>query len=228
MNYEIIKDEKTLRDFIEWLPELERHECFYVCLFARSKYAPGIVATDKQQLKRFTSTKEFLFEKIKQLECEVGAYKQKHRDVPQEALALYITPNPRDYENAGKKSLIEFAKLVTEDYTGWNPHQVAMSEIQKSCSRKIYTDLDFDFVGDHISDLAQFVRVLGERINLDCCKILQTRGGLHVLVRLDGINEKYKRSWYLGLTSMPGCDVRGDNLIPVPGSSQGNFIPRFI
>lgn len=227
MNYQIIKDENLLRDFIAWLPELEKHETYYVCLFARSKYCKETthISSDKQQLKRFSSTKEFLFEKIKQLECEVGSYKQRHKDIPQEALAVYISPNPRDMMKAGKNALITFADLVTKPYGGWNPHQEAMSCLQKSCSRKVYCDFDLDGVIDDVSILT---REIDSKVNNDCYRILKTRGGVHILVELKKIDPKHSKTWYNEITSMAGIDMKGDNMIPIPGTSQGNFIPHFI
>ena len=37
-NYTIITDLEALKQFVDWLPNLEFNEVFYCALFARSKY----------------------------------------------------------------------------------------------------------------------------------------------------------------------------------------------
>lgn len=222
--YRIINDESLLCDFIDWLPTLGDGETFYCSLFARSKYCNGgELKSDKQQLKRFTSSKELLLQKIRQLECRIGSYKIGNLDIPPESLALYINPNPRSWQVSAKKSLIKLAELITVPYSGYNTHQEVLSQLQKSPSRKIYFDIDYDGV-----DIDELRYSIESSINTNSIKYLKTRGGFHILVELSKIEPEYVKTWYKNLTSINGVDIRGDNLIPVVGCTQGGFTPHFI
>ena len=230
-HYKIVQNREELESFIELLPECKKNEQYYVTLLARSKYLAdrSSIKSDKQALKRFTSTKSMLYTKIKQLETNFGNYFLDGQPIPQEALALYIMPNPRDLQLAGKNLLKSLADLITKDYNGWNPHKEAMNEIQKTSSNRRFIDFDYDtdmtteeFGQHYLSDVWPETKFL---INLDALKIVKTRGGFHVLVQVDKVDQKYKKVWYQSLSK--GADVRGDCLLPVPGCVQGplDFMP---
>lgn len=224
MNYKIITNEERFRSFIEWLPDLKHNETFYVCLFGRKKYSPVIrLKSDKTQLKRFTANNKNLFWKVKQLECELGSYRQEETPIPQEALVVYINPNPRCFIKATSIALKKFADRVTQPYNGHNPHQDVMSAIQQSCGRKLWIDFDFDGVAPH--DLFYHA---SQSLNAEAFSILRTRGGCHLLVRLDKIHTALTRTWYKDIINLPyEVDVRGDIMLPIPGCTQGGFEPYF-
>jgi hypothetical protein len=232
VNYQIITDEKILREFINWLPELSPEEVYYCCLFARSKYTKDLegnngiphIKSDKAQLKRFTATKDRLYYKIKQLECPLGSYVQGSQniiEIPQESLALYITVNPRNLWKATKNSLKHFAEVVVTEGKTMNPQADAMSEIQRSKSRSCYVVADYDkksLIGVkmliHLSDLKE-----------GSYRILETRGGYHILIDPE---QPTKFNWYKTIKEDHYVDQIGDIMIPVPGTYQGGHTPKFI
>ncbi len=224
MNYQIITNPELFQQFINDLPELKMGEQYYITLFARKKYdSTGIVKSDKAQLKRFTATKEFIYGKVKQLECELGAYTDNGNSIPQESLALYISANPRSFLKAIEETSKEFNKLISGQYTGYNPHAMVLSKIQTACGTKYFSDFDFDYVTfEDTLKLIDFTK-----INREALKPLITRGGFHLLVDLTKIDKSVSKKWYQHIMSLPGVDLRGDNLIPVPGCTQGGFTPYF-
>lgn len=238
MNYQIITDEQELLKFIDWLPELEQSETFYCCLFARSKYCKGIahVRSDKAQLKRFTSDKKRLFNKIKQLECPVGSHTMKEVGtdkqipVPQEALALYITINPRCFKKANTASVRKLLDLALQPYNGFHPYQEVMSEIQKAKSRTEFITFDFDV---DKKDWPYIAPLLNKAMNTEAYSIVETRGGFHVIVRPAAIAAERKKKWYTDMRMIlanvsSDHDNAGDIMLPVPGTYQGGFTPHFI
>ena len=221
MNYEIIKDKEALLDFINWLPELEENEKYYCSLFSRKKYATkSMLKSDKAQLKRFLTDKERMYNKIEQLEIKKGAYVLYGEVIEQESLAFYINPNPRSLEKATYNSLIDLSKLLRDQKRSLNPHAEVMSCIQRSVGRKIYLDFDIDYKPFDTKQLDQF-------INHDCVEILETRGGYHILVRVKDIKQEYKSTFYNDIMSL-NVDQTGDQMMPVPGCTQGGFVPKFI
>jgi len=224
MNYKIILDREALYSFVRWLPDLEEGECYYVALFARKKYHES-AKNDKSQCKRLTATdKEWLIRKLEQLEVPLGCYTNKDGTaVANEALALYISVNPRSFARAQRRVLCRLADTIAKGEAWMNPTTIALSEIQKAKSRTCWVDFDFDDVT--WEETRGAVETL---LNPGAYQVLNTRSGFHLLVAPHEVHEDYRKTWHQGLTRLPGCDQRGDNLIPVAGCCQGGYVPRLL
>ena len=223
MNYKIIQDEDKFRRFLDILPETTPDERFYLSLFSRKKYwdknDPNRIPADKGQMRRVLASKSLIRDKLEQMEVGIGAYKFNNQPIPQDTLAVYITPNPRSMRLATRKSLVKFAELIANDNTGYNPYQEVLSQVRISKSRAIWVDFDFDM--EKQPDISGL-------INPEAATWVKTRSGFHLLAELSKIESKYKETWYQGIVKL-GCDVRGtDELLPIPGCCQGGFIPYII
>lgn len=221
-NYKIIADEEKLDEFIDFLPELKESETWYLQLFARKKYLPyGTIQSGQQSLARFVCKKDRLKEKIRRLEIPLGRYKNRDVVLPQEALVLYMNPNPRCHEKAAKNLLKVLADKVTKKYEHYNTYHLAMTELHKACSRKVFIDFDFDNI--KFEDIEDKIR---EHINPEAATIVNTRGGFHLLIRLDKVEEQYRKTWHRNISSL-GADVIGDCLLPIPGCFQSEHVVDF-
>lgn len=218
----IITDEQELKKFIDWLPEPTADETFYCVLMARNKYCKGIGTfnSDRAHCTRFITDKKLIFSKIKRCEAPVGSY-GKEQIIPQEALAFYINPNPRSLSKAQGMMLTKLAESIVSKRPSVNIYQDSLTCIHKSISRKLYNDFDFDDISKE-----QVAAQIKDIVNSEAVSIVQTRGGCHALIRSDLVDYQYKNTWYLKMKAIPGCDVTGDTLLPVPGTYQGGFTPR--
>lgn len=229
--YEIIADENLLKDFISWLPDLKEGECYYFSLQAKKKYCELLnrVESDRQQVYRFIcNSKDDILGKIQRLEVPWGIYTRRDVKIPNEALALYVTINPRSHITAGKNMLKLLADKVCEGvYQGFNLHQIALTEIHKAQSRKVFMDFDFDISNDEES-LSKVKKQVLSYINSDCVSFMHTRGGMHIIIELSKVDKQYEKTWYKNITSIEGLDSKSNhNLTPVVGCYQGGFIPYF-
>lgn len=114
-----------------------------------------------------------MFDKIKQLEIEFGGYKYDRIDIPQDALALYITPNPRSLEKATHNIILELMRKSWKDYDGYNPISISLSEVQKSNGKVTYFDFDFDVQREQVRTTHEEIL---KCINIDACTFVTTRG----------------------------------------------------
>lgn len=224
-HYQIICDEEKFKDFIaNDLPDHTEDEVYYLCLFGRHKYCASFPNTrDSGQLARIVSKKEDIFEKIKRLESPLGTYSRDGVVAPQAALAVYIGLNPRSLAKANKGMLMELAKRFANNEITFNPVSVATTEIHRATNRKFFVDFDFDEVS-----VDDYLPKIKEILPDNAFKILITRGGFHLIVKLAEV-KNIKTNWHTAISSLPKCDVRGsNNLTPVPGCTQGGFVPYFL
>lgn len=219
--YRIIRDQKKLKDFIESLPPLLESERWYLCLQARKKYMPELQSSDKTQLRRVLSKTKDLISKIRQMECVVGAYTTKKGDpIPDEAMALYITSNPRCLRKATINGIKALADGVGKD-EHYNPHADLLSVVHKSKGTIHYVHLDVDCGAGECEDVLNAVRDI---VGQEAVQGLATRGGIHLLVR-PGLASTQNKHWHNQINKLAIVDQRGDLMMPVPGCNQGGFVP---
>lgn len=239
--HRIIRDQSQFEAFIDWLPGLKHNECFYLCLQARRKYMPSLSSSDKTQLRRFIATKQTLARKVAELECPVGVYRNRDGEIiPDEAIALYVTVNPRCLRKAtyatAHAMLANLQNHDTQETITLNPHSESLTQIHKARARSALVHFDVDMpTGQNDRDASApkselTVREIHEKttglVGADAVEVITTRGGCHVLINPAKVVCEV-RNWYPVLASELNVDQTGDMMVPVVGCCQGGFVPHF-
>lgn len=223
-SYKVIADEVKVKEFLNWLPKLNSDEVYYAALLARSKYVKdlgiGTFNSDRYQCARFLSSGDRLFKRIWQTEAPLGSYVVKGVTVPQEALAMYVNPNPRSLKGGQMLLMKRSMDALFNKQTDYDIYQDSISCVHKSISKKHFVDFDFDD-----ADLSETVKNIAKVVNPDAVTIVETRGGFHALIKTADVEKKYKSSWYQNMIKMTGVDVVGDTMLPIPGTYQGMYVP---
>lgn len=226
----LINNEIQLLEFIDWLPDLEPHERYFVCVFSRRKYSSDKSIPSQLQLKRIVCRKDQIFRKIKSAEQLTFYYKDKEGNekvIPQDSLCVYISINPRDNKKAVNKLQKDLIDIVYSDKYDINLINKTYSHIQSSRGTHHFLCHDFD-----IENREELLKVIKKKniINLDCLHLIYTRGGVHITVKKEDINWKLYPKWFTNLRKLDGYDriPTSEDLTPIPGTYQGGFTPQLI
>jgi hypothetical protein len=153
-------------------------------------------------------------------------------------MALYITLNPRcmlKATYAAAKAMVDLIQKHSINQHDINPHSEALTQIHRAKSRSVFVHFDADYPSKPTQDVPTIQEVYAavrEIVGAEAVTIIQTRGGLHVLVDPKTVESETK-NWYpivcksLNFGGRLTIDQTGDLMVPVVGCNQGGFTPNF-
>ncbi len=227
MNYKLIHDEEQLKRFIDFLPELNPNEGYFIILIARKKWYPESGIPSAHKLKRETvGNKERIIQTIRQWEVAEGTYQSNEVPINQMNLGVYIGYNPKNQYNACFELIEQCLANIRTNKQNINIKSMANDVIQGSNGSKNFIDIDVDIKdGEDYLEIEKFIRSVVAKEHLT---FIKTNGGFHCLVKLEGL--KGNMTWYQQIKShqfKSELNIMSNDLIPVVGCNQGKFIPHF-
>ncbi len=227
MNYKLIHDQEQLQKFIDFLPDLNPNEGYFIILLARKKWYPESSIASAHKLKREVVGKAKIIQTIKQWEVEEGAYTSNGIPIPIMNLGVYIGFNPKNQYNACFELVNQCMAAIRSNKENINVKSMANDVIQGSNGTKNFIDIDVDIKeGEDALEIERFIKSVIDESNLT---LIKTNGGFHCLVKLDGL--KHNMTWYQQIkahTFKSDLNIMSNDLIPVVGCNQGKYIPHFL
>lgn len=234
--------------FVEFLPELQNDEVYFISLSARTKYLNEkerefYLLGRTEMFARFTAyDKDGLYYAMQKLESTLQHRKTRNgKEIPSKCLVVYANINPSSTVRAFTTFKSEMDKFLEEIYLattrGLSPNftpfqrieKRLMNSIQKSKSRKCFIDVDFDVKTTEL--VREFANFLKERSIV--YKTIKTKGGYHVMIdkqtlgkqnvftKIQELHEKSKKE------NGEVCYNKNE-MVPVPGTMQANRLVHFV
>lgn len=241
MSYTLVHDRKEVEKFenLFYSQSTEDYErVFLMYISARKKYCPDLSNNGcfKRTVIRYNEqlgNQKRLFNDIQHYEIPIGAYKDKNYRtvVPQEALALYASVNPRNAVHASQdltKDIMD--RAFSQDNVFFSSlDQKYKNKLQKHVVKR-YVGIDLDTKDEEvyqalIADITRFVNIY---------VVIETHGGYHIIIpkrELQRTTDGMSAGQYL-YKVLPGKyptldKVSNDLFSPIPGTIQGGFNVRF-
>ncbi len=251
MNYKLIHNESELQKFIDFLPELNPNEGYFLILIARKKWFPESGIPSAHKLKRETlNDKSKIIQTIKQWEIEEGNYTSNGIPIDSRNLGVYMGFNPKNQHAACFELINKCLASIKSNQTNINVKSMANDVIQGANGTKNFMDIDVDIKeGEDYLEIKKYIESV---VNPKYLKFIKTNGGFHCLVRLkERVDKEYggvkaynveieytkepdfsvNKNWYQQLQNHPfksELNIMSHDLIPLVGCNQGKFVPHFL
>lgn len=208
-------NEEQTNEFISALREItSSFDYFYVTIMSRAKYG----GVDNLFFRKLVQL-DRVVEEIHQATPLRGFY-FKGKLVPHDSLAVYITPEPRDLERAGKEICAAFV-LKSEGTTVFNLSSMFLSECQKHASQKRVLDIDIDDKSKYLA-----VRKVLDANEIQPKFTLESRGGYHLLCY--DLSRKNQKLVHDTSQEVGDIDLLRNSMVPLPGTLQGGVEVKWI
>lgn len=260
-HYSFIHDENEILQFLrfaEYENYMAPYEVLFISLSARNKYLSDEEKEEYQlgrnemfahKLIRAPDYSSFI-KTLRTFETSFGSYLTKNgKSIPPHIINVYLNINPsnmieavhefvKNVNDVDNEILSSFSKKVFEEKILFysNADRKLLTEIQKSRSKKMFLDYDFDFKeGITIDEVYPFVKEkFISPLRRFGVKILpiKTRSGMHLLLRtssmkgFDKVNnpsvflEEVKKNKHL----FEEVIINNNAMIPLPGTNEYTYI----
>lgn len=238
--------------FLQFIPDLQRDEVYFLSLSARNKYL-----SDEEQ-KRYDLGRTEMFSRhiafdkdgislaLDRMKADLSVRKTRNGShIPDKCLVVYFNVHPSSTVKAYRRFSEQMDRHYEEAFLGtlngskasdmWIPfHQMRttlMNHIQKSFSRKLMVDIDID--GEDDEQSKDLMWELHSFLTYAECHFMtiQTQGGYHILIPTKYLGKHvplHKKLNELDNRTQGEVKFNSNAMVPLPGTLQAEKLVKVL